>query len=94
MEMCISPNTVKAFLKLAMAKVGLHRTALVARLFNRASLSCLPTCSTPDFCCEQPAGVHATGEVFADRSLPARSCEALFPPGCHETFIRCWCHQG
>jgi DNA-binding CsgD family transcriptional regulator len=39
MEMCISPNTVKAFLKLAMAKVGAsNRTALVARLFNRASL--------------------------------------------------------
>jgi DNA-binding CsgD family transcriptional regulator len=38
-EMCISPNTVKAFLKLAMAKVGAsNRTALVARLFNRASL--------------------------------------------------------
>jgi DNA-binding CsgD family transcriptional regulator len=38
-EMCISPNTVKAFLKLAMAKVGAsNRTAQVARLFNRASL--------------------------------------------------------
>jgi DNA-binding CsgD family transcriptional regulator len=43
MEMCISPNTVKAFLKLAMAKVGAsNRTALVARLFNRASLIGLP----------------------------------------------------
>ncbi len=42
MEMCISPNTVKAFLKLAMAKVGAsNRTALVARLFNRASLIAL-----------------------------------------------------
>jgi len=43
MEMCISPNTVKAFLKLAMAKVGAsNRTALVARLFNRASLIGFP----------------------------------------------------
>ncbi len=42
-EMCISPNTVKAFLKLAMAKVGAsNRTALVARLFNRASLVAIP----------------------------------------------------
>jgi DNA-binding CsgD family transcriptional regulator len=41
-EMCISPNTVKAFLKLAMAKVGAsNRTALVARLFNRASIIAL-----------------------------------------------------
>jgi DNA-binding NarL/FixJ family response regulator len=41
-EMCISPNTVKAFVKLAMAKVGAsNRTALVARLFNRASLALL-----------------------------------------------------
>ena len=42
-EMCISPTTVKAFLKLAMAKVGAsNRTALVARLFNRASLVAIP----------------------------------------------------
>jgi DNA-binding CsgD family transcriptional regulator len=38
-QMSISPNTVKAFLKLAMAKVGAaNRTALVARLFEMASL--------------------------------------------------------
>ena len=38
-KMSISPNTVKAFLKLAMAKVGAsNRTALVARLFDMASL--------------------------------------------------------
>ena len=38
-KMSISPNTVKAFLKLAMAKVGApNRTALIARLFDMASL--------------------------------------------------------
>lgn len=37
-KMSISPNTVKAFLKLAMAKVGAsNRTALIARLFDMAS---------------------------------------------------------
>ena len=41
-KMSISPNTVKAFLKLAMAKVGAsNRTALVARLFDMASLVAL-----------------------------------------------------
>jgi len=38
-EMSISPNTVKTFVKLAMAKVGAsNRTGLVARIFERASL--------------------------------------------------------
>ncbi len=38
-EMSISPNTVKAFLKLAMAKVGASsRASLVARLLWRASI--------------------------------------------------------
>jgi DNA-binding CsgD family transcriptional regulator len=38
-EMSISPNTVKSFLKLAMAKVGAsNRAGLVARIFERASL--------------------------------------------------------
>jgi DNA-binding NarL/FixJ family response regulator len=38
-KMSISPNTVKAFLKLAMAKVGAsNRTALIARLFDMASM--------------------------------------------------------
>ena len=38
-EMSISPNTVKTFVKLAMAKVGVsNRTGLVARLFERASI--------------------------------------------------------
>ncbi len=44
-EMSISPNTVKAFLKLAMAKVGAStRTGLIARLLERASILvlCLP----------------------------------------------------
>ena len=42
-EMSISPNPVKAFLKLAMAKVGAsNRTALIARIFERASLVLLP----------------------------------------------------
>jgi DNA-binding CsgD family transcriptional regulator len=37
-EMNISPNTVKSFLKLVMAKVGVsNRTGLVARVFDRAS---------------------------------------------------------
>jgi DNA-binding CsgD family transcriptional regulator len=37
-EMHISPNTVKSFLKLAMAKVGATtRTGLIARIFERAS---------------------------------------------------------
>ena len=41
-KMSISPNTVKAFLKLAMAKVGAsNRTALIARLFDMASLVAL-----------------------------------------------------
>ena len=41
-KMSISPNTVKAFLKLAMAKVGAsNRTGLVARLFDMASLVAL-----------------------------------------------------
>lgn len=38
-EMSISPNTVKTFVKLAMAKVGAsNRIGLVARIFERASL--------------------------------------------------------
>jgi DNA-binding CsgD family transcriptional regulator len=38
-EMSISPNTVKAFLRMAMAKVGAtNRTALIARIFELASL--------------------------------------------------------
>ena len=38
-EMSISPNTVKTFVKLAMAKVGVsNRTGLIARLFQRASI--------------------------------------------------------
>ena len=38
-EMSISPNTVKTFVKLAMAKVGAsNRTGLIARIFERASL--------------------------------------------------------
>jgi DNA-binding CsgD family transcriptional regulator len=37
-EMNISPNTVKSFLKLVMAKVGVsNRTGLVARVFDKAS---------------------------------------------------------
>ena len=37
--MSISPNTVKTFVKLAMAKVGVsNRTGLIARLFQRASV--------------------------------------------------------
>ena len=42
-EMSISPNTVKTFVKLAMAKVGAsNRTGLIARLFQRASIiSCV-----------------------------------------------------
>jgi DNA-binding CsgD family transcriptional regulator len=37
-EMHISPNTVKSFLKLAMAKVGATtRAGLIARIFERAS---------------------------------------------------------
>lgn len=36
--MNISPNTVKSFLKLVMAKVGVsNRTGLVAKVFDRAS---------------------------------------------------------
>jgi DNA-binding CsgD family transcriptional regulator len=38
-EMSISPNTVKSFLKLAMAKVGAsNRTALIARILEKASI--------------------------------------------------------
>jgi DNA-binding CsgD family transcriptional regulator len=38
-EMSISPNTVKSFLKLAMAKVGAsNRAALIARILEKASL--------------------------------------------------------
>ena len=38
-EMSISPNTVKTFVKLAMAKVGAsNRIGLVVRIFDRASL--------------------------------------------------------
>ena len=45
-EMSISPNTVKVFLKLAMVKVGAsNRTALIARLLQRASLIMLPLVS-------------------------------------------------
>jgi DNA-binding CsgD family transcriptional regulator len=37
-EMSISPNTVKTFVKLAMAKVGAsNRTGLIARIFEKAS---------------------------------------------------------
>jgi len=37
-EMNISPNTVKSFLKLVMAKVGVsNRTGLVAKVFDKAS---------------------------------------------------------
>jgi DNA-binding CsgD family transcriptional regulator len=45
-EMSISPNTVKTFVKLAMAKVGAsNRTGLIARIFERASLVVLTLAS-------------------------------------------------
>jgi DNA-binding CsgD family transcriptional regulator len=37
-EMCISPNTVKSFLKLVMAKVGAsNRTGIIAKILEKAS---------------------------------------------------------